>query len=392
MHRPTHAPHIEHMSARTARSLAAMVACLCLAARAQARQSPATPLAWGTLQPGDYPVGFTAFTSIDSAGGPGRAGRPVQISVWYPARATATAARMTYGDYTDLSATERGDEATGEALSRARAQFTAFLSSNGVPTAPVERWLASAMLATRDAARRTPTGPLVLIAQGNGQTAYSQAVLAEYLASRGFVVVSTPSPLRTGSRLGSDDDVYPVAMLQSDDLRFAMRETVRRGLHSGSAVTVIGHSFGARAGLLVLASGAASELISLDGGIANRAGNTWLAGSPLRPSDISGSIVHLFQEGDSTVQPDFSLMHRMTRASRVLVRADEMRHWQFTSFGTIASSFPDVSPGAATAVGARAAVETVEFVACLLRSRPGTQARVRRCLAGRPQLHVVGEP
>jgi predicted dienelactone hydrolase len=56
------------------------------------------------------------------------------------------------------------------------------------------QWLDAPMLAARDAPPGGGRFPLVLLEQGNGQTLRDQAPLAEYLASHGYVVATSPSP------------------------------------------------------------------------------------------------------------------------------------------------------------------------------------------------------
>jgi predicted dienelactone hydrolase len=68
----------------------------------------------------------------------------------------------------------------------------------------------------------------VVIAQGNGQSAKHQAVLAEYLASHGYVVATSPSPLRLGARMESEADVLPVAREQARDMTLVVREMRKR--------------------------------------------------------------------------------------------------------------------------------------------------------------------
>lgn len=297
---------------------------------------------------------------------------------------------MRYADYVALGASERGETVSAESDLRAVAGFSDFLVRNGVPKADVARWLESAMLAWRDAPGPPGRHPVVLIAQGNGQAAYSQAVLAEYLASRGFVVATTPSPGRIGPAMQSEDDILPVATAQAEDLALALRELVRRGWSDSGRVAVAGHSFGARAALLLLANRTASMLISLDGGIANAQGRQWIDHSAIDPATIRGQVLHVFQEGDTIVRPDFTLLRRMKGAARLLVRAEGLSHWHFTSFGTISAAFPTVAPGATDAARSRTASAVMALTACALDGwSRASRTLPDACLDQGNGLHVV---
>jgi hypothetical protein len=347
----------------------AFVGSLCACAE---RPGP-EPLAWGALRTGPNAVGFGSWVERDSTrpGGDGDGdgdggARPVQVAVWFPVDRGPPGEALRWSDYVGLAASESGGPDGPRERERAVDDFSAFLTQNGVPAPAVRDWMTSGMRASRRALVTDPTLPLVLIAQGNGQAAYSQAVLSEYLASRGFVVVTTPSPLRTGATLSSEAEVYGVAELQARDLAFAARAVTARGLGDSARVAVVGHSFGARAALLLLAQGVSTELISLDGGIAMEEGKHWLDGSPVAPGVLRGRITHLYEDGDPLLRPDFDLLRAMTGTSRERILVPGLAHWQFTSFGTMGQSFPDVAPGrAGEGSGARAAA-IVRFVACRL--------------------------
>src|SRR5947207_6710081 len=74
------------------------------------RQGTVPPLLWGDLQPGRYAVGFRVLYRHDrtrkwrpSKSHLNRAasdkGRPIRLSVWYPAVPAKGAKAMRYGDY-----------------------------------------------------------------------------------------------------------------------------------------------------------------------------------------------------------------------------------------------------------------------------------------------------
>jgi len=322
--------------------------------------------AWGALTPGPARVGFSSWVERDSSRISDGKARAVQVSVWYPTTKPALAPHLHYADYVALGATERGQPTSDSASSAAITQFVEFLVSNGVPRDDVMRWMASPMYARVDTARAVRAGrPLVLVAQGNGQAAYSQAVLCELLASHGYVVLTTPSPVRLGAPLTSDADIDPLVFAQATDLQVAMRAAVRRGLGDSLHVATIGHSLGARVAAAGLAPPCVA-VVSLDGGIANAQGRTWLDSAHLSLSAARGSLVHLYQEGDSTVIPDFTMVHQLTGMDRSLILAAGVRHWNFTSFGTSAAAFPTVAPGPTTPAKERTSADLMRVTRCVL--------------------------
>ncbi len=363
------APRRVHVRLRAVRRSAILAALSTapLCATAAHAQTATPPSAWGPLAPGPNPVGFSSWVERDASRMTDAHARAVQVSLWYPSTDRAVAPRLSIADYVALGATERGQPASDSSSATSVGQFVTFLASSGVPRADVMRWLASPMRARRDAAHLAHAiRPLILVAQGNGHAAYHQAVLCEYLASHGYTVVTTPSPLRLGATLAGDSDIFAVAADQAADLEVATRAAVRRGLADSAHVATVGHSFGARASLLVVLHRHASMLVSLDGGIANAQGRAWLDHAPVDLTHARGSLVHIFQEGDSIVVPDFGTVRRLTGMDRTLILADGLRHWGFTSFGTSAAAFPTVAPGPASANNARTSADVVIVTACVL--------------------------
>ena len=152
------------------------------------------PRLWGGLTPGDYRVGFSATIERDSTRRLEGNTRPIQVACWFPA-ALGSGTPQTFKDYFVASASERA-VATAADESAAIERERAFFASVGVPDALVFRWLAEPVYARAGASAAAGAFPLVLVAQGNGQSASDQAILSEFLASHGFVVCTTPSQAR----------------------------------------------------------------------------------------------------------------------------------------------------------------------------------------------------
>ena len=247
--------------------------------------SQRAPEVWGDLRPGGYGVGYRVEEK--------------DVSVWYPADPGGTP--VTLGDYT-----------------------------------ADEEWpRATPMFAVRDARPVRGRYPVVLIAQGNQQDAAAQAVLAEYLASSGFIVATTPSPMIATPMTGTDE-VATFAEKQADDLDRALEAV--RGVR-GAATTelaVIGHSFGARAALLfaMRRGHRLAALVSLDGGIGTAtAVDVFRSARSFDPAADLPPILHLYEENDEFMKPDFALLRSLRPQELVLEKKDGLRHAHFTTRG-----------------------------------------------------------
>jgi pimeloyl-ACP methyl ester carboxylesterase len=164
---------------------------------------------WGNLEAGPHAAGFTQLERYDASrpyrtartldGVPrvGERGRPIKVSVWYPAALTAAeaaAAPLTFGDYADMTAGETRFELHGEGplfnlqllntmTKEQRAQLRSMPSR-----------------AIRDARPAAGKFPLILYSLGSTALAH---VTPEYLASHGYVVIQSP---RAGAFAGFPPD------------------------------------------------------------------------------------------------------------------------------------------------------------------------------------------
>ena len=308
---------------------------------AEARQHPL----WGKLKPGPYAVGFRSSVMFDSSRIllDGKGARPVQISMWYPARSSSTVSRLMYRDYFLLSVTEKNSKPLSEGEAKeAIASYKKMLAENGVEGKAMERWFAAGCAAGWNEAPVKGTFPVVLVAQGLFHSAHHQAVLSEFIASYGFVVLTTPSQARISGPMSSDEDVAPHAEAHARDVLCALKWVEQNPHADARNVGLVGHSFGARSAfLLALRDSRVKALVSLDGGIANKIGKEWIHKIPdFNPANFKVPILHFYQDIESFVVPDFELVESLKSVPRTLIRMPGMRHMQFSSIGMVSAFIP----------------------------------------------------
>lgn len=297
----------------------------------------APPPLWVDLEPGAYAVRLdTLMRRAPAKTGWADAGRPVQITIWSPASARGTP--LTYRDYIALTANQATlVRATPEGSAAAVQRLTGFVTQNGSSAAAVEQWLDMPVAASWDAPLADRRFPLVIIAEGNYHSAYNQAVLGEYLASHGYVVATSPSPLVL-EEVADSTPLIARARRQGADIEYVVDATGRRSDVDTTRIGVVAHSFGARAAFVAVMDGAPFRtFVSLDGGIANKLGADWLDGTALDSAELRMPVLHIYQDKDETVQPDFTRLRRWHGADRTLVRVDDMYHPYFTALGFVAA-------------------------------------------------------
>lgn len=240
--------------------------------------------------------------------------------VWAPAREGGTP--MRFADY--LS--DRGG-------------FEKFLSGAGLSAETIDAWMQAPMRAFRDAPFRRGRFPLIVVAQGNQQSAADQAVLCELIASHGYVVVTTPSPmLRTPMQ--SEEEIGAFAETQAAELVRAIAAVSRDAPRIG----VVGHSFGSRAVLLLaMREPRVRALVSLDGGIGSAIGVERMRAAASYRAGHAPPILHFYELHDSFVRSDLSFLRELGAAELHTERIDGMRHAHFTSLGFAAAALPELA-------------------------------------------------
>ncbi|HJR52089.1 MAG TPA: hypothetical protein VJ982_00100 [Gemmatimonadota bacterium] len=307
---------------------------------AVAQVGPAPPL-WAGLTPGPYRVGYRLL------GTPGGG-----IHLWYPT--SAGGERLLFRDY----------------LGDASEELAEFLSQAGVSSSTIDGLFASPLYAVPSPDPIDQTFPLVLIAQGNGHDAIDQVVLCEYLASQGLVVAATPSPM-LHTPLEREDQVGALSETQASELASAIAAVAGALPVDAQHLGVVGHSFGARAALLLaMREPRVRAIVSLDGGIGTATAVESFRQAPSFRTDASlPPLLHFFEELDPFMAPDFGLLRSLDTGALILEPTEGMHHTHFTVYGSAAALFPELAEIThATSGTPRSVVAVAEKTATFLRS------------------------
>ena len=273
------------------------------------------------------------------------------VTVWHPA--AHTGAPLRYGAYLDLALVDAGRGPDG--APRTRAGYAEFLQGNGVPAAAVEALMAMPMTGSRGAKPARGRFPVVLIAPGNGGAVHDEAVLGEYLARHGYVAAVASSPGWRGRTMTSDADVLPLAREQAASLSAALDEVSRRPYADGKRWSAVGYSFGARAALILAGQRPAMRaLVSLAGGIGSVQAKDWLPEGALDRRAIRAPILHVYDDADPSLPPDFTLLRSLPASKVTLSRVDGLGHLDLITFGLASARLPELASADGAAAAARA--------------------------------------
>jgi hypothetical protein len=320
-------------------------------------------LLWGSLEPGPHPVGFRSFILLDESrkyDGEGR--RPILFAVWYPA-SDVREAGMEYAGYLhvpDVAAHPlfRGrmerfvSDTLAESLfnkwpdiDRTRLPADKLISALANAPSPVlsreerdamDKLLATRTHAHRDAPQLTGRFPVILNHPGAGGPFQDNSVLCEYVASYGYVVVSSafesPYPSVVASNIG-DLEMFIA------DLAFMARETQGWPYADPGKFGAIGHSIGAQNLLRWVGHRKCpvKAFVSLDTTMeyATESDKRWaymrIAMRKLTPPRIP---MVLFAQ--ARLKPNFSVFDRyLYRSPHYEAEAAELNHLEFVTQGVV---------------------------------------------------------
>jgi dienelactone hydrolase len=241
------------------------------------------PLLWGGLKPGPHAVGYRVLYELDHTRRydpeyvadpnqpPAHRPRPILICLWYPAQKTS-AQPMAYRQYLDVSSDDAQLAPFVQRLTHNIREVVCEETVGKVPrkltpveAAAFERFLATKTFAVKDAPAADGRFPVVIYHPGLGGTPEDNSVLFEYLASHGYVVLSSAY---------QDADAGSVSC--GGDLTCSFRDMeclarYARGLPYADAdrLAAMGHSYGAYAVLAWAAEpcSALRAFIPLDSGL-----------------------------------------------------------------------------------------------------------------------------
>jgi dienelactone hydrolase len=275
-------------------------------------QVPA-PALWAGLTAGVHDVGFRQLP-----------GTPASYA-WYPA--SPGGSPMTLRAYFGKGADE----------------LSQFLKSAKLPDAAAARYLDAPLAAHRDAPAAAGAFPIVALAQGNAQTAGDQAVLGEFIASHGFIVVTTDSPM-IATPMSSEAEVGPMAEQQAVELGHAVDAVSAWPSAKRDARFAVGHSFGARAALLMaMRDPSIRGVVSLDGGIGTATASDVFRKAPsYDASRARAPILHFYEDLDAFMKPDFTLLQSLP-APLTRTPLAGMHHAHFTTVGFGAAIIPELA-------------------------------------------------
>ncbi len=209
---------------------------------------------------GNYEVGFQTWNTFDKSRSfsfdinrPGMDPdktifRPIQICVWYPAEASGKSP-MKYEEYFFLMANETGKIDLSKTAKDSL--LNNFLKTEQVDLKILEKELKVNMRAIKDATHTvTQKFPVLIYGPSWSSSAYENTLLSEFLASHGYVVISSPS-------VGPEKRDMPISRIgvetQGRDMEFLFSILDTLPNADTDRVAIAGFSLGGFSNILMMA-------------------------------------------------------------------------------------------------------------------------------------------
>ena len=324
--------------------VAAMTVATLHAQLEQSRQA-ARPF-WDDLKGGPYAVGFRLLYHRDhrswlkeSVGTDADPGRPIRVSVWYPAAPAASVAPMTYGDY--LHHDGPGDfRKFNDQLDENDAESWLFdLAELSPPGQPMfEKLLSTPVAAYHDAPAAHGHFPLVIFSGGKRSRADANVELGEFLASHGYIVATVPQvgPSEQEIELGSSPEDIS---LHADDLDSAITVLHYLPEVDFGHVATAGHSAGGEVAVeLALRHPEVTAVVGLDASYGTSGGSKVLVRLPeYAPGRKVGAALLDLRRADGAqgVKLDLTAIDALHWSDVYRVTFAKAFHGDFTEWGSI---------------------------------------------------------
>lgn len=296
-----------------------------------------------SLPPGQFDVGLRVIHQYDYSrvykpaidyvsGKPpqGERARPVQTLLWYPAKAGGKP--VTYRDYMATTA-------TAQEFGRPASSADGLIKAMG-RTPATQSEVARTMQARSEAPARDGKFPVIVYAPSFTAHAAENVDLCEYLASQGYIVLSSPS---FGARSSSMTDDLEGLEAQAGDIAFLIAFARSMPQADLERIGVVGFSWGGLANMLASAKDDRIKAVaSLDGSL--RGFPQFINGGKgsahyFDAMKLSAPLLYVARRPDTfeemnrrEMDTTFSLVNSMKQADTYVVSMQPMQHSDFSSW------------------------------------------------------------
>ncbi len=296
------------------------------------------------LDHGTYNIGFKQYQKADASRTYTRVfdwtnntiSRPILISIWYPSNETTTQ-KTTILSYLEIFKNEQEWEHLPNDQLLNWFRYPINSSHN-------EAMLQKNTNAFVESAIADGTFPVVVYAPSYEASSIENFVLCEYLASHGYIVISSPSR-GADTRFFTGGTVKDMEA-QARDIEFLVQEVLKMKQADHDKMATMGFSFGGLSNVLAqLRNDRMKAIVSLDGTI--RYNYNVLKQSPFHDiKKVDVPFIHFAQKDipetvltadkiDPKLNTEFEFYDRLVHSNAYKLKFHDLTHANFSSFGIL---------------------------------------------------------
>ncbi|HEX8197004.1 MAG TPA: acyl-CoA thioester hydrolase/BAAT C-terminal domain-containing protein [Pyrinomonadaceae bacterium] len=302
---------------------------------------------WGDLKPGKYSVGYRAMHKYDRARTfipersyegklyTGERSRPLQIQIFYPARVSPNAARMSYQEYLNFKADTPVAATVVEGLQHRTQEIHDFFQrrylqdyKNGL----YDRLMKMPTAAVKNAPAENGRFPIILYGGGTEMSTDENVILWEYLASHGYIVAVVP--MMGAYTVSSYADAIGFET-QTRDMEFLFEQARELPNADTSRIGAMGFSFSGQAALLMaMRNPDIKAVVGLDPSFISKFYSQFLKNSPFYNVDsVVVPVLEMHRRDASTVF--YEITDALKYSERYSFDINDLNHIDFTSFALL---------------------------------------------------------
>lgn len=258
--------------------------------------------------------------------------RPIRIFLWYPASGSQTKREfLRFGDYVfSGNLTKNPSRLSRTEKTELESRLAKSLEYFNVSPSQVQMLMRAKTGAVYHAPVSTGRFPLIVL--GNAGEGFYYSATAEYLASKGFVVIGLPS-IGAGENEPCGYDLACVD-LQQNDMEFAIRKISSLPFVDSKKVGLIAWSFsGLAVSLIAMKNNAVKAVVSLDAATGYEYGKKLIEGPEgFKTFRHSPPLLHFYGlSGNSRVAKSFDFFNSYPTDEKQLHAMKELQHSDFIS-------------------------------------------------------------
>ncbi len=254
-------------------------------------------------------------------------GRPIQISLWYPSQRGKKSDALLYQDYLGYTSSEIDFEKNTK--KDRKAAIDAFINSidGKFKQEQLKELLRSTTYAHFNGEELSNKFPIILYAPPMNTSAIDNSIICEYLASKGYVILSTMSK---GEYTQLHQRTIRSASVQAEDLAFLLNYAQNN--YASDSIGVFGFSLGGLANIIFASKNKSVDAtISLDGSIMSQGWLNDFRNSELyHPETFTSNLLFIAKNLKKPDQNPSTFLDSVKYADKALIRYDIEEHSYFS--------------------------------------------------------------